>query len=71
MWMIYLQEATNQKKLQDDIIKLLVSAVFDIRKWVSNDWRLVSRLAATFRETEDEKTIESEDYAIKTFRIRR
>ena len=58
------------EKLQDAIITLLASAGFDIRKWVSSDSKLVSRLAATFRETEDEKIIECEDYAIKTLGIR-
>ena len=64
------EDSKAAEKLQDAIITLLASAGFDIRKWVSSDSKLVSRLAATFRETEDEKIIESEDYAIKTLGIR-
>ena len=64
------EDSEAAEKLQDAIITLLASAGFDIRKWVSSDSKLVSRLAATFRETEDEKIIESEDYAIKTLGIR-
>ena len=64
------EDSEAAEKLQDAIITLLASAGFDIRKWVSSDSKLASRLAATFRETEDEKIIESEDYAIKTLGIR-
>ena len=64
------EDSKAAEKLQDAIITLLASAGFDIRKWVSSDSKLVSRLAATFRETEDEKIIESKDYAIKTLGIR-
>ena len=64
------EDSNAAEKLQDAIITLLASAGFDIRKWVSSDSKLVSRLAATFRETEDEKIIESEDYAIKKLGIR-
>ena len=42
-------------------ITLLASASFDKRKWVSSVSRFVSRLAATFVETEDEKIIKSKD----------
>ena len=63
------EDSKAAEKLQDAIITLLASAVFDIRKWDSSDSKLVSRLAATFRETDDEKIIESEDYAIKTLGI--
>ena len=63
------EDSEAAEKFQDAIITLLASAGFDIRKWVSSDSKLVSRLAATFRETEDEKIIESEDYAIKTLGI--
>ena len=64
------KDSNAAEKLQDAIITLLASAGFDIRKWVSSDSKLVSRLTATFRETEDEKIIESGDYAIKTLGIR-
>ena len=63
------EDSKAAEKLKDAIITLLASAGFDIRKWASSDSRLVSRLAATFRETEDEKVIESEEYAIKTLGI--
>ena len=64
------EDSKGVEKLQDAIITLLASAGFGIRKWVSSDSKLVSRLAATFKETEDEKIIESEDYANKTLGIR-
>ena len=55
------------EKLQDAIITLLASACFDIR--VSSDSSLISG-PATFRETEDEKIIESLNYPIETLGIR-
>ena len=64
------EDSNAAEKLQDAIITLIASAVFDIRKWVSSDSKFVSRLAATFRESEEEKIIESEIYAIKTLGIR-
>ena len=64
------EDSNATEMLQDAIITLLASAGFDIRKWVSTNSKLVSRLAATFRETEDERIIEGEDYAIKTLEIR-
>ena len=64
------KDSKAAEKLQGTIIKLLASAGFDIRKWRSSNSKLASRLAATFRETEDEKIIESEDYATKTLGIR-
>ena len=64
------EDSKAAEKLQDAIITLLASAGFDIRKSVSSDSKLVPRLAATFRETEDEKIIEIEDYAIKKLGIR-
>ena len=64
------EDSKAEEKLQDAIITLLASAGFDIREWVSSYSKLVSRLAAAFKETEDEKIIEIEDYAIKTLGIR-
>ena len=49
------EDSKAAEKLQDAIITLLASSGFDIRKWVSSDSKLVLRLAATFRETEDQK----------------
>ena len=63
-------DAKTAEKLQDAIITIHASAGFDIRRGLSRDSRLVSRLAATFRDTEDEKVIESEDYANKTLWIK-
>ena len=39
----------SAEKFHDALITLLASASFDIRKWVSSNSKLVSRLAATFR----------------------
>ena len=64
------EDSKAEEKLKDAFITLPASAGFDIRKWVSSDSKLVSRLAATFRETEDEKILESEEYDIKTLGIR-
>ena len=64
------EDSKAAQELQDAIITLLASAGFDIQKCVSIDSTLVSRLAATYSETEDEKIIESQDYAIKTLGIR-
>ena len=58
------------EKVQDASNTLLASAGVDIRKCVPSDSRFVSRLAVTFRETEDKKIIESKDYAIKRLGIR-
>ena len=58
------------EKLEDAIFTLLALAGFDIRNWVSSDSKIVSGIAATFRETEDEKTIEIEVFAIYTLEIR-
>ena len=58
------------EKLQDAIITLVALEGFDIRNWVSSDSKIVSRIAATFRETEDEKTIEIDVFAIYRFGIR-
>ena len=74
MWMTYLQDAKiqkPQKSFKTPLLSFLLQQVLYIREWVSSDSKLVSRLAATFRETEDEKIIEREDYAIKTLGIRR
>ena len=64
------EDSKAAEKLQDTIITLLASEGFDIRKWVSSDSKHVSRLAATFRKTEDEKIIERKDYLIKTLGMR-
>ena len=57
-------------KLQDSIIAVLSKAGFEIRKWTSSNPEVVERLPANFRETNDEMTIKSDDYSIKTLGVK-
>ena len=57
-------------KLEDSIIAVLSEAGFEIRKWTSNNPKLVERLPANFGETTDEMTIKSDDYSIKILGVK-
>ena len=52
--------------LQSEIISLLKSGGFDLRKWTSNKPDLVRRLDKSYHESGDDTVFDRDDYLIKT-----
>ena len=57
-------------QLQHGFLNTPGKAGFEIRKWTSNDTKLVERLPLHYREAADELIIKSDEYDIKTLLIK-
>ena len=60
----------NAMNLQDSIRAVFSEAGLEIRKWTSNNPKLVERLPANFQKTTDRMTAENDHYRIKTLDVK-
>ena len=59
-------DVRHAAQLQDDIVRTLKTACFDIRKLTSRISSFVEQFPSSFCETSDEMIINSNDYTVKT-----
>ena len=57
-------------QLHDGFINTLGEAGLEIRKWISNDTKLVQLLPVHYREAADEMIIKSDEYVMKILGIK-